>query len=138
VALPSNLKQQIAKRLADAIQRLDGDMKATAVADSTLKVEKAGATLAVITLKTRSFHGYNIVAELSSSAGEGQPETELFIELNSANGIADNAKLIKLASAAQCSCMKVLESAAPAEANAVDANVLAEIPNSPYLGAVGV
>jgi len=102
----------------------------------------AGDTIALIALKRRTFAGagFNIVNDISASAGEGYPETECWVDMNSDNTkatLARHAKIFKLATAMGCSVMKVLSSAAPVEADLVDANVQAEIANDARLGQVG-
>lgn len=142
MALASNTKDQLAKRLQRDIQLMDGALTVTLTASSDgypmVKVARADASiLALAAVKTKHYDGFNIVAEISSSAGEGMPEHDLWVVLDSAAAFADNAKMIKACSKMGTASMKLIQNAAPADSQMVDANVAIDLPNSAALGAVG-
>lgn len=142
MALASNTKEQLAKRLKQDIEKLAPELSVSALqmaADGQPKLEvKDGATtLAVCAIKRRTYKGFNVVAELSESAAEGLPEHECWVALKSDASLAHTAKLVKAASALGCSVTKLVSSAAPAEADLVDASVTVELPNDARNGQVG-
>lgn len=141
MALANNTRDQLAKRLKQDIQLLAPEFTvaagATAAGDPTLTVSNAAGVQALIAIKRRTYVGFNIVAELSASAAEGTPEHECWLDLNSTLAIEESAKLIKAAAGIGCSSMKILAAAAPAEADLVEANVKADIPNDARVGYVG-
>jgi hypothetical protein len=140
MALASNTKEQIAKRLKQDIEKLAPELTcaAKAAADGQPMIEiKDGATVvALAAIKRKSFNGFNIVAEISSSAGEGLPEHDAFLIVKDDQSLVRMAKLAKAAAGVGCASLKVAASAAPAEADMTDANTT-EIPNDARLGAVG-
>lgn len=142
MALASNTKEQLAKRLKQDLEKLAPELSVSALqmaADGQPKLEvKSGATtVAVCAIKRRTYKGFNVVAELSESAAEGLPEHECWVALKSDATLAQTAKLVKAASALGCSVTKLVSSSAPAEADLVDASVTVELPNDARNGQVG-
>lgn len=142
MALASNTKEQLAKRLKQDIEKLAPELSVSALqvaADGQPKLEvKSGSTtIAVVAIKRRTYKGFNVVAELSESAAEGLPEHECWVALKSDATLAQTAKLVKASAALGCSALKLVTSAAPAEADLVEANVAVEMPNDARVGHVG-
>lgn len=142
MALASNTKEQLAKRLKQDISLLAPELSVSALevaADGQPKLEvTAGGTMvAVCAIKRRTYTGFNVVAELSESAAEGLPEHECWVSLSSSATLAQTAKLVKAAAGLGCSALKLISSAAPAEADLVDANVSVELPNDARVGFAG-
>lgn len=138
MSLPSNLIPQLSRRAIATIQKLYPGYTVTALDTATLQVNTGGTVTAVIGFIQKSFNGFNIVAELSSSAGNGQPETECWLDLNTAASIQDSVQLSKVCANLGCASIKLVTSAAPAATDLVDTNLIVEIPNSAELGASGV
>jgi hypothetical protein len=127
MALASNMKRQLARKLTDDMTALNPAY--TVAAQDT----------AAMQIKRRAFIGFNIVAELSSSAGEGFPEHECWLVVKSTQDPLTVAQLMKAADLAGCSVVKFGEvTAAPALADLIDANIVAEIANNPRMGQTGV
>jgi hypothetical protein len=143
VALASNTKEQLAKRLKQDLEKLAPELSVSALqaaADGQPKLEvKDGATLlAICAIKRRTYKGFNVVAELSESAAEGLPEHECWVALKSSATVAQTAKLVKAASALGCSVLKLVSTAAaPVETDLVEASVTVELPNDARNGQVG-
>jgi hypothetical protein len=142
VALASNTKEQLAKRLKQDIEKLAPELSVSALqmaADGQPKMEvKSGSTtLAVVAIKRRTYKGFNVVAELSESAAEGLPEHECWLVLKSDATLAQTAKLVKATAGLGCSVLKLVSSAAPAEIDLVDSSVTVELPNDARNGQVG-
>jgi hypothetical protein len=145
MALANNHREQLMKRLKRDIQL---SIPSLVVADSPLSsgdpgimLSVAGVDVAHVAIKRKSFNGFQVVAELSNSAAEGLPEHDAFLQLDTnAVGMDHNmsARIVHAVSKIGCASLKVIAStASPAPANAVDANVTAEIANDARLGAVG-
>jgi hypothetical protein len=136
MALKSNHTDQMAKRLEQDLKLLAPELSIKLKADGLIEIKKAAAVLALAKLKRMSFDGFNIVAELSGSAGEGFPEHQAWLVIKNDATLGEIAKLVKAVAAAGAAELKVVESAAPAEADMVEANATS-IPNDARLGAVG-
>jgi len=149
MARQSNQKDQLTRRLKQMCKRFlsdytVGDLALTGAGFAQQGVtvtSSGGVLLALLAVKQRSFSGFNVVAELSSSAGEGLPEHELWVcEDSDASGMTNIflARLMAVASKLGCSSIKFIDSTStPAESVLTEANVDVEIPNSDQLGAVG-
>jgi hypothetical protein len=141
MALANNTRDQLAKRLKQDLQLLAPEftvaVSACADGNPSLTLSNAAGVQAYIAIKRRTYVGFNIVAELSASAAEGTPEHECWLDLNTGLGLVEVVKLTKAAAGIGCSSLKVLSSAAPADADLVDANVLADIPNDARVGYAG-
>lgn len=137
MALKSNQTEQMAKRLKQDLEKLAPELKVAAQAAS-LEIKDGEDVVARIALKRREFEGFNIIHELSSSAGQGYPEHELWLALKDDSSLERCAKLVKAACAAGASELKLVKTAdAPAEADMVEANVAITLPNDARLGAIG-
>lgn len=143
MALASNHKDQLAKRLKADIQLREPtysvDMGSMASGDPMLTVKNAaGSIIALVSVARRSFSGFNVVAELSNSAAEGLPEHVAFLLIDQAQTALVSTKLAMYVKNLGTSSVKLGFKAAPlVEADLVDANVSAEIPNDARYGAVG-
>lgn len=142
MALASNTREQLAKRLKAEIEVREigfvADMGLTSAGDPLLTIKNAsGTTVAYASIARRSYNGFNVVAELSSSAAEGLPEHVLFMLMDSDNAAALNAKLSIYAAGMGCSSTKLGFMSTITAADLVDANVAVEVPNSGRYGAVG-
>jgi hypothetical protein len=143
MALASNTKEQLAKRLKQDLQAAAPEMSVSALqaaADGQplLEIRDASAVLiAIAQIKRKTYVGFNIVAELSASAAEGLPEHDLWLVIKNDQSQAVTAKLAAVAHRLGTASFKLCPSAAPAEADAVDANVALELGNDPRHGAVG-
>ena len=145
MALQTNQRQQMIKRIKQTIKL---SIPSVTVSDAPLASGEPGIMLTIasvdvahISLQPKTFNGFNVVAELSTSAAVGFPETELFLQLDTAAaGMSYDMAAIIMHNASKlgCSSIKVIAStASPAAANAVDANVTSEIANDAILGSVG-
>lgn len=135
--LKSNETEQMIKRLKADLKIIAADLSSESDSES-ITLKSSGTAVAVIVLKRRSFEGFNILNELSSEVGQGFPEHEAYVVLKADAALAVIAKVVKATAAIGCSSMKIAQtSAAPAKADAVDANVVAELAADARLGAVG-
>ena len=145
MSLPTNSRIQMMKRLKQDIQY---SIPSLTITDSPLSTGEPGLMLSVagvdvshVSIKGRDFNGFNVVADLSSSAAVGFPESELFLQLDTnAVGMDYNmsSRIMHNVAKLGCSITKLIAStASPSPANALDANVTAEIANDARLGAVG-
>lgn len=143
MALASNTKEQLAKRLKQDLEKAAPELQVSALqaaADGQPKLEikdASDALIAIAQIKRKTFNGFNIVAELSSSAAEGLPEHECWLVLKDDQDQAMTAKLAILGHRLGCASFKLVASAAPAEGDAVEANVTLELGNDPRHGASG-
>lgn len=143
MALASNQKDQLAKRVKQEIEKLAPELTVSSVQNGAdgqpeLTVKSAGTVIALLAVRRRTYKGFNIVAEISESAAEGLPEHELWLAVDDSNTLVQNAKLLKAAFALGCSGLKLIVTvAAPVEADLVEANVSAELPNDARNGFVG-
>jgi|GEM_PF-6128817 len=142
MALASNTREQLAKRLkADIEIREAGyvaDLGSTAAGDPLLTIKNAaGTVIAYANIARRSFSGFNVVAELSSSAAEGLPEHICYMLIDSDEANAVKAKLSIYAFTLGCSSTKLGFMSTITAADLTDANVAIEIANSGRYGAVG-
>lgn len=143
MALASNQKEQLAKRVKQEIEKLAPELTVSSVQAGSdgqpeLTVKSNGTVIALLAVRRRTYKGFNIVAEISESAAEGLPEHELWLAVDDSNTLVQNAKLLKASFALGCSGLKlIVTTAAPVEADLVEANVSAELPNDARNGFVG-
>lgn len=140
MSLASNVKEQLAKRLKADIELREGftvAMGAMASGDPMLTISSGATVIAVAAISRRTYSGFNVVAELSSSAAEGLPEHICWMMIKDNQSQLVTSKLAMLAGKMGCSSVKLGFVAAPAEASLADASVAAEIVNDARLGAVG-
>ena len=142
MALASNTKEQLAKRLKQDIEKLAPELsvstlQAAADGQPKLEVKSGSTTVAVCAVKRRTYKGFNVVAELSESAAEGLPEHECWVVIKSDATLSQTAKLVKAASTLGCSVTKLVSSEEPSESDLVDSSVTVELPNDARVGQVG-
>lgn len=144
MALASNQKQQMAKRLQADAKLLAPEYAASLIADANgnpvvqlQDPSNSNAIVALMGIAPRSFSGFNIVAEISASAAEGLPEHELTLAVKSTTAVDKMAKFTKLAASVATSSLKIVStSAAPALADLAAAPAL-EMPNDLRNGFTG-
>jgi hypothetical protein len=140
----SIVKDQLIARLKRSLKR---STTLTLVDDSLSDgspalVIKSGATaIAYVAVQPRSFNGFNVVAELSSAAGEGYPEhvVHVYFDTDAAGmDTATAAQIAMLAGRIGASSMAVYQNTtAPSNAVIIAANLVYEIANTDEAGAVG-
>lgn len=141
MALANNTRFQLAQRLTQNLKSLNPDCtiaQSTDGIDPALAISDTSGVIAVAVIRQKTFIGLNIVAEISSSAGEGTPEHDLFLAMLPTTSPSRASKLSKAASLLGTASLKIVEDATPLAAHCVDANVTAEIPNSAEFGSVGI
>lgn len=137
MALKSNQTEQMAKKMQQTLQKLAPEFTIE-LADVSVTVKSAGAVIALIKMSRRSFDGFNIAYELSTSAGQGFPEHECFFAFKSDQAMEACVKISKAVFNAGCSEVKFIKTAsAPVDADLVDANVSSVIPNDAFNGSIG-
>lgn len=141
MSLASNHKDQMAKRLkADLeLRGYSATIDLTAANDPLLTIKSGATKLAICQITRRSFNGFQVVAELSTSAAEGLPEHIAYLLVDSAASQLNTSKLAMFVKALGTSSMKLgfVVNASLTEANLTDANVAAEIGNDARSGASG-
>jgi hypothetical protein len=144
MARQSNLKEQLMRRfkrhLAVMAPQLTQVDSFSAAGNPALTLKSGATAWAYAIVEPMSFAGFNVVAELSSAAGEGTPEHILKLYLDTdASGLteAEGALLGAIASKVPCSSLEVYSNtSAPAEAAVIASNLQYSIPLSD-LGAAG-
>jgi hypothetical protein len=145
MARQSNQRNQLMSKFKRALSRLAPaySLVDSSLSDGSPAIEiKSGSTvLMYAAIQQRSYSGFQVVAELSSSAAEGTPEHALLLAIDSDAG-ANTADVVALISAIAakvgCSEFKVYTSTStPSSSILVDANLKQTIPNDPELGSVG-
>jgi len=92
----------------------------------------------VVALEQRTYAGFNVVAELSSSAAAGLPEYIAYCAISSSLSQVLTAQISMEVKALGTSSMKQLFPASPTLVNVIDeTQVVAEFANDAVLGAVG-
>ena len=141
MALASNVRDQLAKRLKADIELRDASLVATIGASAggdPLLTIKSGATVVALCLISRfTYSGFNVVAELSSSAAEGLPEHSAYLMQLNTNSQLLTAKLAMVVKMIGTASVKLGFSAAPVEGDLIAANVAEEFPNDARSGAAG-
>lgn len=142
MALATNQKEQMAKRLQADAQILAPEFAVSSTTDANgnpVVLFKSGATvIAEMAIVPRSFNGFQIVAELSSSAAQGLPENEMWLVVKNDQSLATMAKLTKLALSASCSGMKVeVEASVDLSDIGDETKVVLEMPNDARNGFSG-
>lgn len=136
--LKSNETEQMIKHLQADLKLIAAEFSIEKPSENALVIKSGAEAKACIVLKRRSFSGFNILNELSSEVGQGFPEHEAFVVFKADASLAAIAKIVKATAAIGCSSMKICQTAAaPSEADASDANLVAELANDARLGAVG-
>jgi hypothetical protein len=136
--LKSNETEQMVKRLQADLKIIAAELSIEKPSENALVIKEGADAKAAIVLKRRTFEGFNILNELSSEVGQGFPEHEAYVVFKNDCSLAQIAKIVKASAAIGCSSMKICQvSTAPSAADAVDANLVAELANDARLGAVG-
>lgn len=142
MALQSNHKDLLAKRLKQELSLLAPELSAKTLADAdsdpVIELKDGANVVALAAIKRRTFTGFNIVNEISASAGNGYPEHELWLAVKNDISFERLAKLTKATSSMGCSTWKFIKTvAAPALADITEANVSLEMPNDARVGHSG-
>lgn len=141
MALASNTKEQLAKRLKADIELRDSSLTVvsdvSSAGDPVLTIKSGATVVGLCMISRRSFAGFNVVAELSSSAAEGLPEHVAFLLQLNTNSQLLTAKLAMVVKQLGTSSVQLGFKAAPVIADLVAANVSEEIPNDSRVGAAG-
>jgi hypothetical protein len=148
MALATNTKYQLADRLQADLQfagytvtrALATGSNEVAAGDPLLTVVNSGSTkVALISIDQRTYNGFNVVAELSSSAAVGLPEHVCYLAINSAASQLDTAQLALITKRLGTSSVQLSFQAVGNldEAHLLAANVSAEVANDPRNGASG-
>lgn len=142
MALASNTKEQLAKRLKADIELRDASLtvvsEVAASGDPVLTIKSGATVVGLCQISRRSFSGFNVVAELSSSAAEGLPEHVAYLLQLNTNTQLLTAKLAVVVKQLGTSSVKLGFKAAPVIADMVDDTYVSEeIPNDSRAGASG-
>ena len=140
--LANNQREQLAKRLEADIKLRHPDYVVTASQAATgepvLGVNNGSADIAYFAVSKRTFDGFNVVAELSSSAAEGLPEHILWLAVDTGATQLENSRMMKLASDLGTSSIKLAFEATVDSSDVLDdAKVVDELPNDARNGASG-
>lgn len=131
--------------LVRSLQRLAPSftLAQTSLSDGSPALEiRSGATLiALAAIQPRSFSGFNIVGDISSSAGEGTPESvaKLYVDTDASGATRSvEALLFSLVAKVGCSATELYEgTAAPAEAALIPSNLQQTLAGSAEMGFTG-
>lgn len=134
MALGNNTRWQIAHKLQADIGVLYGTSVQIQNDNGNPAILLSG--IALFEIQQRSFDGFQMLAELSSTSAQGMPEHTLIFVVSSSASLVDMAKVSKLAFGMGLSSVQLISSASPALSD-VSGTVLAEIANDLRLGAVG-
>ena len=142
MALASNHKEQLAKRLKADLEirnpSLTVDLSVRSSGAPLLTVKSGATIVSVVSVVQRSFSGFNVVAELSSSAAEGLPEHVVNMLQLSTNSQLLTSKLTLTAFSLGASSLNIGFKSSPVESDLDTAsNFSEEIPNSARYGASG-
>jgi hypothetical protein len=143
MALANNHRDQLAKRLkADILLREPSwaiVQSTSAAGDPLLLISSGGTNLALCQIARRSFNGFNVVAELSSSAAEGLPEHIAYMLVDTAASQANATKLAMMVKMLGTSSVQMgfVANGSLTEANLTAGNVSYEMGNDARNGAVG-
>lgn len=147
MALAGNTRFQLAERLQADIQLREptytvvSSTQVTAVpGDPLLTVKNASAaTIAIIAIDRRTFSGFNVVAELSSSAAEGLPEHIGYMLIDTAQSQTVVSKMVAYLVKIGFSSVQIgfVAAGSLTEANLTAANVAFELSNDARYGASG-
>jgi hypothetical protein len=153
MALATNTRDQLGKRLAADLALTNGMTVTVAqtlgnggnpgcpiAGDPLLTVfNSAGTKIALISIDQFTFNGFNVVAELSSSAAVGLPEHMTYLLVNSAASQLDTSLLSAVVKRLGTATIKYgfVAVGSLTEANLSDANIAFQLPNDSRLGASG-
>jgi hypothetical protein len=107
-----------------------------------LKIEDASANIiAYVAINPLHFNGFQVVAELSSSAAEGLPEHRMWLAINTSQSAMNyNEAAVLVQATARIGCAQlnlIVTTSALSSAIIADANITRVIPNDARLGASG-
>jgi hypothetical protein len=142
MALASNQKEQMAKRLKQELELSATEYtiaaKQDADSDPVIEVKLSTTVVALIAIKRKTFTGFNIVNEISSSAGNGFPEHDMWLVVKDDLTLVGMAKITKAAAAIGCSTMKIaVEASADLTDIGDESKVVAQLPNTARYGFSG-
>ncbi len=142
MALASNQKDQMAKRLKQELEKsapeLAAALKQDASGDPVVELKSGATVVALLAIKRRTFSGFNIVNEISAEAGNGYPEHEMWMVVKDDTTLPTMLKLSKAAAAIACSGIKLAVEASADMADIGDeSKVDLEIANDARLGFAG-
>ena len=140
--LANNQREQLAKRLKADIELRESDWVVTTSTatggEPVLEVDNGSGDIAFFAISKRTYAGFNVVAELSSSAAEGLPEHITWLAVDTGASQLETAKLMKIASDLGASSIKLAFQATVDSTDVLDeAKVVAELPNNTRSGASG-
>lgn len=148
MALATNTRYQLADRLQADLQltgytvtrSLATGSNEIAAGDPLLLVANSSATtVALVSIDQRTYNGFNVVAELSSSAAAGLPEHFCYLAINSSAPQLDTALLSAIVKRLGTSSVQYSFQVVGNlnEAHLLQANVSYELPNDSRSGASG-
>jgi hypothetical protein len=154
MSLATNTRDQIVRRLKRNIELtvpnstvvLSQCTSADAVAageSPSLIVSISAVAVAYIAALPKSFNGFNVVAELSSTSANGLPETDLFLQFDEAAAsysIDAVQRLVYQCGRMGCSELDIINTSAEETLDGSEilyANITTQIANDPSLGGVG-
>jgi len=145
MARQSNYKEQLFRKFKRSMSQLAPSFT---LVDSRLSDNSPAATIkigatavAYAAIQPLALVGFNVVAELSTSAGEGFPEHSFLLYFDTDASGMDEAQAGLLAAIARdsgCSSLKIYSNtSAPAAAAVIDGNLKYELSASAEAGSVG-
>jgi hypothetical protein len=145
MARPSQQKFRLMKVFKRAMANLAGSytLTDTTLADGSpaVLIASGGTTFGLAAIQQKSYSGFNIVGDISTSAGEGNPEHnfKLHFKSNASPATIDATSLVSiLAARTGCAaCQIYLSTNTPAEAELTDANLKQTIAVSSEMGQIG-
>jgi len=140
--LANNQREQLGKRLKADIGLRKPDLvideSVSANGEPIFVVSAGGNEEAAFAVSKIEFAGFNVVAELSSSAAEGLPEHITWLAIDTGATQLFAAEMMQLAVNLGTSSIKLAFEATIDKDDVLDdAKVVAELPNSARLGASG-
>jgi hypothetical protein len=145
MARQSNVRDQLMQKFKKAMSALAPSLTvvdAAALSDGSPAVTiKSGATaIAFFAIAPRAYSGFNVVAELSSSAAEGTPEhiAQLYMDTNASGMNAQEAALLgAIAYGVGCSSFQIYNGTDSPAAGELIASQLSFEVGASAMGAVG-
>ena len=140
--LANNQREQLVKRLEADIKLREPSFTVSredaATGEVVLLVDSGSGVDAAFTISKRTFDGFNVVAELSSSAAEGLPEHIAWVAVDTGASQILSMKYMQMAVDAGASSVKVaFEATIDKDSVLDDALVAAELPANARTGASG-
>ena len=141
--LANNQRDQLGDRLEADIKLREPGFTVTRATGATgepiLLVDSGSGVDAAFCISKRTFSGFNVVAELSSSAAEGLPEHICWVAVDTGASQILSMKYMQMAVDAGCSSVKVAFEATIDSASVLDETlVAAELPANARTGASGM